>query len=293
MSRGPGHLLWGRVMPRQRLGFVAAVGTATVIAAMLFLQAPPAARANHEVVPVFDSLANQFYGLSAFGMRSAHPGDVRRGHVPAPRGPRRTVGSTTAPLPATFARSRGLDQEGFVNPPLAPVGKILSLPSGGGISACSGTVVGRTLIFTAAHCVYDAQTSSFHQRVLFAPGLTVSDPADPRSRSYPYEAWEATRWFVPTGYQNSGGDPTYDYALAYFPPSHDGRYIGDVTGTVSITVNHGWSAGDQVYATGYPAAGYWATPEGLYSLPSTCASRPTTGRPSSAPPAWTSSSTAR
>jgi hypothetical protein len=132
------------------------------------------------------------------------------------------------------------------------VGKIESVLANGKNSGCSGTVVTRTLLLTAAHCVYDHR-SGFHTRILFTPGMTAGGLGS-------YGVWEARRWWAPRGYL--AGDDSQDYALVEFGPQA-GRYIGDVTGTWTIHFGQPWPRGRRVYAAGYPASGFWNTAAGF------------------------------
>jgi hypothetical protein len=154
--------------------------------------------------------------------------------------------------PRSRARAATLYGHGFPNQPLQQVGKIISETAQGRGSSCSGTLVGRALMITAAHCVYG--DGGYHKRIYFVPGSTQSGT----SYSAPYGEWQATRWWVANGYRS--GDMAYDYALVEIGPEN-GVYIGDALGYWSVGYGPGWTTGQEVVAMGYPSKG-WFEAEG-------------------------------
>ena len=152
-------------------------------------------------------------------------------------------------------RASALTWNGWPSSLSPALGKILSIKASGIGSACSGTVVSRTLMLTAAHCLYDG---AYHRKVTFAPSATAAADG---SLVMPYGKWEASNWWVPDGYKT--GDWSLDYGLVEIPPVN-GRYIGDVVGTWSITPGLQWNTGRRVYLMGYPATGFWATAAGYF-----------------------------
>ena len=157
--------------------------------------------------------------------------------------------------------ARVLAWQGWPSPRISQVGKIVSIKANGVQSACSGTIVGRRLMLTAAHCLFDAGAGGFHSRIVFAPAMTWQNAADPDSISVPYGVWEASRWWIPEGYRQ--GRPEYDWGLAEIAPLN-GRNIGDVVGMWPVQANVRWGAGARVYSVGYPASGFWAEPRGYH-----------------------------
>jgi hypothetical protein len=175
--------------------------------------------------------------------------------VPASRGaPARAAATAARPLPAAAdARTAPPARPVIVTRGAAPAlaaewsGYLAPLPQVGrlaGSGGCTGTVVGRALVVTAAHCVAGAR------RVVFAPGARQSGA----SSAAPYGVWTATRWWTPAGYR--AGDRSLDYALVEIA-RRGGRAIGDAVGTFSIA--YGASPGGQTYVVGYPAAGWFAS----------------------------------
>lgn len=155
----------------------------------------------------------------------------------------------------TLGTTSAISWQGWTNPVMQAVGKIAFVRADGTSSECSGTVVSRTLMLTAAHCVYTHEAGGYHTRILFAPGWTTTGAGV-------NGVWEARDWWVPTSYKRADGDMSQDYALVEFGPQN-GRYIGDATGSWSIHFSQTWQAGRKVYLAGYPASGFWATSAGF------------------------------
>lgn len=159
----------------------------------------------------------------------------------------------TTPL----AQASRLSWDGWPSPVYPQVGKIL-IPKDGGEIDCSGTVVSRSLVLTAGHCLYD---KGFYKNALFVPGMTWNAPGDPTSVKAPWGVWKITNSWVPTPYKDNDYE-AFDYGLAEIAPADDGRYVGDVAGSWNITTGIKWSTGARVYAVGYPAGGFWSTRQG-------------------------------
>jgi V8-like Glu-specific endopeptidase len=150
-------------------------------------------------------------------------------------------------LSGAVGRASTLSWQGWPSTVSPAVGKIVTVDAAGKSWVCSGTVVSRTLMLTAAHCLFD---SAYHKKVYFAPGASA---ASDRSIVMPNGSWEASNWWVPDGYRLSK-DNSLDYGLVEIPPV-GGRYIGDVTGSFSITPNLPWNTGRRAYLMGYPSTG--------------------------------------
>ena len=182
------------------------------------------------------------------------------------RGDRRVCGRIRRPRTASVGVTRapratasGLAWQGWPSPLTPSVGKIEFVKADGRQSSCSGTVVTRTLVLTAAHCLYDARAGGYDRAVYFAPGMYLNQ--DLGSYSTPYGVWTAVNYWVPGPWAQ--GDAAFDYGLIEFAPSAGGA-IGDIVGTNSITAGIRWGMGARVYAMGYPASGFWSTVQGLY-----------------------------
>jgi hypothetical protein len=176
---------------------------------------------------------------------------------------RRQLGAGSA---SVRARAASLTWQGWPTRPDAAVGKIISdIPSKPDfVSFCSGTVISRTLVLTAGHCVLG--NDGVVGTIRFYPGAGPSADVfgDPNGLNQPYGEWVSsaqTSW-VATGW--TGGDdtdPAADWAIIEFGPGADGRFIGDVTGSWSVTAGIRYSAGAHIIAEGYPSHGFWELPE--------------------------------
>ena len=142
--------------------------------------------------------------------------------------------------------------------PIAPVGQLLFTAADGSSHSCSATVVGRSYILTAAHCVYTEaglpDAAGWHRNFAFFPQKNGSRSAGAWTADYPY----ATTF---TDYQTSAptNEPAFvlDYALVKIVPQA-GYEIGDWTGTFGVLFN---GAGlDRRFAIGYPTDLWWSDP---------------------------------
>ncbi len=111
---------------------------------------------------------------------------------------------------------------------------------------CSATVIGRSVIATAAHCVSNGR-GTWGTNFLFCPGYNQSGPLNGIG------CW-ATRGVYAANAYHFRGDYDYDYACLITNPTGDERFsaIGDITGYSGLTYN--WPSSQLTIAFGYPVA---------------------------------------
>lgn len=154
------------------------------------------------------------------------------------------------------------------------IGRILNPQGGGSYGTCSGTVVARNLVVTAAHCVTNIGSPG-------SPGAYLGDfYFTPNQYGAPgdagYGTWTATQVFAPALYREYGYSAA-DWAFLVFGnvPANGNVFIGDYTGWFYM---HSDPPGGTKYTYGYPSEGtFWSNSQGSctleYCLMYTCASR--------------------
>lgn len=158
------------------------------------------------------------------------------------------------------ARTATLDWQGFPAQRMAAVGKLLMFYPNGYTGFCTGTVVSRTLVLAAGHCLNPIQGAAV-DNIVFLPGATWGSSDDQYDFVAPYGKWAASHWWA-TNAWNDQGDPALDWALIEIPPADGGQAISQVTGSWNIQPNIRFGKGAQIYSVGYPTSGYWATSAG-------------------------------
>jgi hypothetical protein len=133
---------------------------------------------------------------------------------------------------------------------------------GGGAWVCSGSVAndsrsGYSLVLTAGHCAYDEVDGAFATNWLFIPNFDGA-PTFTCANTV-YGCWTAQALVVHRGYATAGGFNTqatvHDFAFAVVGPGGKTNSQLDATvGSFPIAFS-GVSAGNTLYAFGYPAAG--------------------------------------
>jgi hypothetical protein len=159
---------------------------------------------------------------------------------------------------ATSVKSAAISWQGFPRQTAPAVGALYY----GASQMCTATVVSPTLVLTAAHCIWANGGYIDFRQVRFAPGQSWGDPNVRSSVVHPHGLWAPSNMWVTGGYTR--GDFSADFALLEFAPLTDGRRIGDVVGSYSITPNINWQAGTRAYLMGYPTVGYWSTAQALH-----------------------------
>jgi V8-like Glu-specific endopeptidase len=157
---------------------------------------------------------------------------------------------------ALRARSAAsISWQGFPNPAISQVGKIWIFRGNSLVSACSGTLVSKTLVLTAGHCVYDISTHRYYDRLYFVPGGTYNAAAGYVKQNEPYGVWKGYAWWTTGNYQSTG-DSSLDWGLIELQPE-DGVYAGQKAGTFQAFYDIPWPVGTRVYSVGYSASGIW------------------------------------
>jgi V8-like Glu-specific endopeptidase len=145
-------------------------------------------------------------------------------------------------------------RSGYAKPPLAPVVHIRLSEHG----YCSGTLITRALVLTAAHCLYANRTDGrgfvgwYGETgpLTVTPGSTVDSRG---RRRRPYGAFRVRASVVPVRWQREDGGQ--DWALAVVGRDRRGVLPGTLTGTYSVHANVQIRPGNRFFSVGYPAAG--------------------------------------
>lgn len=148
---------------------------------------------------------------------------------------------------------------------------------------CSGTVVGRNIVLTAAHCAYSSESGQFFQNtgtLFFDPGngFAQNGGATAVENSWaPYGSWNVADSYVPQCYVDTAS-LACDVGLLVIAPSSRGQ-IGDVVGSYPVAANvAGVTVGTEVRNAGYPAGGgFESYANGMGNAPYYCSNRLTAG----------------
>ena len=179
----------------------------------------------------------------------------------------RKVAGRSAAGPGRQAEASSLRNHGYTNPLMPAVGRFYWEPRGGW---CSGTLVRRGIVLTAAHCLYadqhsgkDFGTTNFYMQDRGAVDFVPGNYASGGQGQAPYGVWRATRSWVPQGWAATGAsqDQGLDWGIVELAPDANGNYPGDTVGSWSAYWNAQLPVGTHFYNVGYPASGAFNTAE--------------------------------
>ncbi|WP_265692341.1 trypsin-like serine peptidase [Streptomyces griseolus] len=124
------------------------------------------------------------------------------------------------------------------------VGRLYTQGAGGGMGACTATVVGANTVITAAHCVRtsdaggSSRSATWDHQLYFVPGY--------RDGKSPYGGFTVRRVWTAEEWQDEG----LDVAVLEMNSSDDGKRISEVTGIQGISFTA--EPGTRTHFFGYP-----------------------------------------
>ncbi len=132
--------------------------------------------------------------------------------------------------------------------------------------------VERSLILTAAHCVFDESTGLFAQNWMFIPDYDDSQAPLTTNGSFCggtlYGCWTASEMAVHTGYTTAGGFNStavkYDFGIVAVGDGGHGNTLLELTVTPQEKLFSTVATGDDTYAFGYPAQKKWKGNDLIY-----------------------------
>jgi len=107
---------------------------------------------------------------------------------------------------------------------------------------CTGTVIAKNKVITAAHCIYDAAKGGYPDSVSLTPGRN--------NTAKPFGTFEGTWGYVPSGW-SSYKDTNNDIAIIDVAPNASGQNIGEVVTQQRLAQTTSYT-GKKITITGYP-----------------------------------------
>lgn len=163
--------------------------------------------------------------------------------------------------------ANSLQKSGFTDPLIGSVVRFYNSASNAGTKGwCSGTLVRRGVVLTAAHCLYDNPHDG-GGKIGYVPinQFTVVPGNYPNASGQsvaPYGNWQVADAFVPEAWKNNDGGQ--DWGLVLLKPDATGAFPGDRTGTFKVTWNAVFGPGERLFNVGYPTSGPFNTPAWYY-----------------------------
>jgi V8-like Glu-specific endopeptidase len=157
--------------------------------------------------------------------------------------PQPTSSATRFAAPVSYRRSEVPDPSAY---PYRTAGKIFGVSADGSVYDCSATSVSsqnNSVIWTAAHCIYDSNSGGWSRALQFVPGY--------KKGSAPYGEWPVVgARLSPVWTQTE--NPTFDMAALVVAANPAGRYLGDVVGGRGFLAGQPREQSFDVF--GYPSA---------------------------------------
>jgi len=168
-------------------------------------------------------------------------------------GPKGGITGTTGPVAFSVSTSAGgtitndpWDNDGVVQTAAGRIYFEMPYNDDWGGFVCSGTVVtdgttGRSIILTAAHCVYDDANKVFARNVLFIPnqGQTSGDGTDLNCGNDPLGCWAPSFGAVDVEWTTRTFPNNIEWDYAYYVVNDTGAHQGTATTTDSLETEAG------------------------------------------------------